>query len=61
VVDADEPWKAGISVQPILPELRGLQVLLRPPREADKSDRLEYGRNAEFVRMVGGDATGLRR
>jgi RimJ/RimL family protein N-acetyltransferase len=43
----------------MLPELRGLQVLLRSPREADKSDRLECGRDAEFVRMVGGDPSEL--
>jgi RimJ/RimL family protein N-acetyltransferase len=42
-------------MQPPLSELRGPRVLLRPPRDADKSERLKYGRNAEFVRMVGGD------
>ena len=37
------------------PELRGQRVLLRPPRESDKRDRLACGRNAEAVRMFGGD------
>jgi ribosomal-protein-alanine N-acetyltransferase len=37
------------------PLLEGGGVTLRPPREIDKQDRLAYGRDAEFRRMVGGD------
>lgn len=37
------------------PNLRGPRVILRAPREADKSARLSYGRDPEFRRMVGGD------
>lgn len=32
-------------------------VILRPPQEKDKETRLALGRDAEFVRMVGGDPT----
>lgn len=38
-----------------LPVLSSRKVLLRPPRESDKLDRLGCGRHAEFIRMVGGD------
>jgi ribosomal-protein-alanine N-acetyltransferase len=37
-----------------LPVLRGHRVLLRPPRESDREDRLAGGRDLEFWRMVGG-------
>lgn len=43
-----------------VPTLTGRQVLLRSPRPSDRQDRLAVGRNAEFVRMVGGDARDLR-
>jgi [ribosomal protein S5]-alanine N-acetyltransferase len=35
-------------------------VRLRPPCEQDKQDRLAYGRDPEFVRMVGGDIAKLQ-
>src|SRR5882724_11027852 len=35
--------------------LRGDRLVLRSPVESDKRDRLAYGRNAEFRRMVGGN------
>ncbi|MCW3096396.1 MAG: acetyltransferase, family [Chthonomonadaceae bacterium] len=35
--------------------LKGFQTILRPPQESDKQDRLAWGRDAEFRRMVGGD------
>ena len=37
------------------PLLKGRGVALRAPRETDKQERLAYGRDAEFRRMVGGD------
>ncbi len=37
------------------PILTGQRVILRPPRETDKHDRLADGRDAEFRKMVGGD------
>jgi ribosomal-protein-alanine N-acetyltransferase len=37
------------------PILTGQRIILRPPRETDKHDRLAYGRDAEFRKMVGGD------
>jgi ribosomal-protein-alanine N-acetyltransferase len=37
------------------PLLRGNRLLLRAPLERDKADRLSYGRDPEFRRMVGGD------
>ena len=37
------------------PVLSGERVLLRAPIEGDKQDRLSYGRNSEYRRMVGGD------
>ncbi len=42
------------------PTLTGKNVILRRPREQDIEDRLSYGRNAEIVRMFGGDATNLK-
>lgn len=39
----------------MVPTLKGDRLVLRPPREQDKLDRLSYGRNAEYVRMAGGD------
>ena len=39
--------------------LTGSQVVLRPPRETDKGDRLACGRDAEFRKMVGGDPRSL--
>ncbi len=38
-----------------LPVLKGKHVVLRPPRPIDKTDRFACGRNAEYVRMMGGD------
>jgi ribosomal-protein-alanine N-acetyltransferase len=38
-----------------LPALNGKRLRLRPAQESDKADRLSYGRNAEFRKMVGGD------
>lgn len=40
---------------PIQPLLQGPRLILRAPREADKQDRLAYGRDPEFRRIVGGD------
>ncbi len=40
---------------PAVPVLRGKHVLLRPLRINDKLDRFACGRNAEYVRMMGGD------
>ena len=37
------------------PLLKGKAIILRPPRASDKHERLAYGRDAEFRRMVGGD------
>jgi ribosomal-protein-alanine N-acetyltransferase len=37
------------------PILHGPEIVLRPPREKDKQDRLASGRDAEFRKMVGGD------
>lgn len=37
------------------PVLRGDHLLLRPPQPSDKQDRLAYGRDPEFRKMVGGD------
>ncbi|MBP2019032.1 RimJ/RimL family protein N-acetyltransferase [Symbiobacterium terraclitae] len=39
----------------MVPVLKGARVVLRPPREQDKQDRLACGRSAEYIRMVGGD------
>src|SRR3972149_6626643 len=39
------------------PILIGEGIILRPPRLADKQDRLGCGQNAELVRMYGGDYT----
>jgi RimJ/RimL family protein N-acetyltransferase len=44
--------KVEIADRPIL---RGKHLVLRPPQESDKQDRLAYGRNPEFRKMVGGD------
>jgi RimJ/RimL family protein N-acetyltransferase len=41
------------------PTLRGERILLRAPQVTDKQDRLRYGRNPEFRRMVGGDSRTL--
>ncbi len=35
--------------------LQRQRVLLRPPQETDKADRLAFGRDTEFRKMVGGD------
>lgn len=35
--------------------LRGERLLLRPPKEGDKADRLRYGRDPDYRKMVGGD------
>lgn len=35
--------------------LQGKRLVLRPPQESDKQDRLADGRNPEFRHMVGGD------
>ena len=37
------------------PLLEDESVILRAPRESDKQDRLAYGRDADFRKMVGGD------
>src|SRR5579871_5800810 len=37
------------------PILRGTELLLRPPLPGDKQDRLAYGRDSEFRKMVGGN------
>lgn len=37
-----------------VPTLSGPRVTLRAPRPEDAADRLRYGRDPEFVRMVGG-------
>jgi len=37
------------------PILRGPRVTLRPPKDQDADDRLRCGRDAEYVRSVGGD------
>ena len=37
------------------PVLEGARARLRSPQETDKHDRLVWGRDAEFRRMVGGD------
>ena len=38
-----------------VPVLKGKHVVLRPLRPMDKVDRFACGRNAEYVRMMGGD------
>ncbi|MHB0999411.1 MAG: GNAT family N-acetyltransferase [Armatimonadota bacterium] len=43
-----------MEVQP-RPTIKGIRLTLRPPVESDKRDRLTYGRDLEFRRMVGGD------
>jgi ribosomal-protein-alanine N-acetyltransferase len=43
----------------IKPILRGARILARAPKPTDIRDRLQYGRNAEFRRMVGGDPGAL--
>ena len=42
------------------PELRGERVLLRAAAERDRKDRLATGRDADAVRMYGGDARNLQ-
>lgn len=42
------------------PTLFGTRVTLRAPRETDKADRLACPRNAEAVRMYGGDYRNLQ-
>lgn len=37
------------------PPLQGERLVLRAPRDSDKSDRFASGRNPEFRKMVGGD------
>ena len=37
------------------PLLKGEAIILRSPMASDKQERLAYGRDAEFRRMVGGD------
>jgi RimJ/RimL family protein N-acetyltransferase len=39
--------------------LIGRGVVLRPPRESDKADRLAVGRHAEYVRLDGGNTRDL--
>jgi [ribosomal protein S5]-alanine N-acetyltransferase len=47
--------------QPIgVPELHGQRVLLRRVRPGDEADRLACGRDADAVRMYGGDADTVR-
>ena len=41
------------------PVLVGRGVVLRPPRESDKADRLAIGRHAEYVRLDGGNTRDL--
>ncbi len=41
--------------RPSPPILKAERVLLRPPRESDKQDRIAFGREAEYRRMVGLD------
>lgn len=41
------------------PILKGPTIMLRPPQETDKQDRLAYGRDPEFRRMVGGNPNTL--
>ena len=43
-----------------VPVLKGKWVTLRPLQPSDKRDRLKYSRNAEFVRMCGGNARQVR-
>lgn len=43
-----------------VPTLKGKRLVLRGPRDRDRQDRLACGRNAEFVRMVGGDDRNLK-
>jgi|GEM_PF-4076091 len=42
------------------PTLVGTSVILRAPRETDRSDRMACGRDPETVRMCGGDYRHLR-
>lgn len=37
------------------PRFQGERLILRAPQETDKADRLDYGRDPEFRKMVGGD------
>lgn len=37
------------------PVLQGKRLALRQPKDSDKSDRFDSGRNSEFRKMVGGD------
>jgi hypothetical protein len=37
------------------PPLQGERLVLRAPRDSDKSDRFASGRNPEFRKMLGGD------
>jgi len=46
---------------PSLPTLYGPRILLRAPRPGDEADRLHCGRDADFVRGVGGDPRDLRQ
>ncbi len=45
---------------PILEDPDDPTLVLRPPRQSDKHDRLAVGRQPEFVRMVGGNAQDVR-
>ncbi len=42
-----------------LPVLKGKHVVLRPLCVTDKVDRFACGRNAEYVRMMGGDSRNM--
>src|SRR5690242_15717755 len=43
----------------VCPILQGSRLVLRPPVKSDRHDRLAYGRDVEFRRLVGGDPTTL--
>ena len=43
-----------------VPALTGSHVVLREPRDEDKAAWLAYGRDPEFVRLMGGDASEMR-
>src|SRR3954447_20770661 len=50
-VTRDETTSASVLI--------GRGVVLRPPRESDKADRLAIGRHAEYVRLDGGNTRDL--
>jgi ribosomal-protein-alanine N-acetyltransferase len=44
-----------MTARPTVPVLAGALACLRPLRESDRAERLALGRDAEFVRMNGGN------